>query len=137
MCSIAAMRHDDFMAAKTGIASLPKADQRIARSEMGKKTRKLREEYRMETVVNAGVSIASSAGAAFVDHRFRKGTEGEARLEFGERFRPQVNGVIGFVALGVGMSGVLGRASGGAMAVGTGFGGPAVYAFTRNQLARA
>lgn len=125
------------MATKTGIATLSKADQKTARSEMSLKTRKLRAEYRVDTSINAGVSLLASGGAAFLDHRFRKGSEGEARLELGEKFRPQVNAVIGLGALLFGVSPWSGKAQGSVLAIGTGFGGPATYAFTRRMLARA
>jgi hypothetical protein len=123
--------------AKTGIASLPKADQRVARSEMSRRTRALRIKYEQQQVLDSAVGLGSALGAAVIDHKFRKGAEGEARFGSAEsKFRPQVNAVIATIALLAGASGVFKKYSGTALAAGLGFGGPALYTFTRNQLAK-
>lgn len=125
----------------TALAKLPKAQQKIARSAIGERTSKLRKRFAEERMINTGLAFAASAGAAFVDDKFRKGIESEAK--FGDPpapgeeggFRPPVNAVVGLAAVAVGLMGPK-RYSGPALAIGVGFGGPAVYAFTRNQLAR-
>lgn len=131
------------MAAKTGLAQLPKAERKIASSEVSKRTRKLRAEAAAQSLLNTTIALGSTVGAAVVDHKMRKGADSEAR--FGafdpakpNKFRPPVNGVVGASALLLGIYGAMSKKkwAGSALAAGLGFATPAVYTATRDQLAR-
>jgi hypothetical protein len=126
-----------YMAAPADITTLPKAQQKIARSYAGKLTRRVREQVKTEQVTNAALGLGGGVVAAVIDHKFRKGADAEARLGAPDAtFRPQVNALVSVAALGVGVFGLLGKHSGSAIAAGVGVGSPALYAFTRNQLAK-
>jgi hypothetical protein len=129
--------------AKTGLAQLPKAERKIATSEMSKRTRKIKADQAAMQMLNAGTGIVTSVVAAGIDHKFRKGAEGEARIgaqdpENPNKFRPSINGVIGTVGLIAGLAGAAYQKkwAGPVLAGASGFGYPAVYTFTRAQLAK-
>lgn len=128
------------MAAKTELAQLPKSAQKVARTYAGQAARSVRKKLAEEQIINAAVGYGATIAAAVVDDKFRKGIESEAKFgdpptDGSSKFRPPVNAVIGAALTAVGLLGPK-KYSATALAVGIGFGSPALYAFTRNQLAK-
>ncbi len=124
------------MATKSDLARLPKSSQKVARSAISKATGEVRKKLAEERVINTGLGYLAAGGAALIDDKFRTGIESEARFgQPGQRIRPPVNAVIAVGLTAVGLAGPK-KMQGAALATGLGFGAPALYAFTRNMLAR-
>lgn len=115
------------------IQNLTKPAQRIARGYGAKLTRRVREQVKQDQLINGGLGLAASAGAALIDHQWGEGDA--ARIGTG-RFRPQTNALVGTALIAAAAFGVGGKLAGSILSVGQGLAGPALYNFTLSQLAR-
>lgn len=120
------------------ITDLTKPAQKIARSYGSQIGSKIRKQVKETELINAGVGLGATLAGAFVDHKWRTGAESEARFgQPGAKFRPQVNAVIGAAGIVAGIMGVGGRRySSSVLSAGVGLASPALYNFTRRQLAK-